>query len=68
MLRWHLDQDFIVIPRSKTPANIEANTKVFDFTLNDDDMAAIAGLDQGAEGRIGPKPWELGAVDLPKSA
>lgn len=68
MLRWHLDQELIVIPRSKTPANIRANTDVFDFTLDTEDMAGIAKLDAGAEGRIGPKPRELGPVDLPKPA
>ena len=67
MLRWHLDQDLIVIPRSKTPANIRANVDVFDFVLDSADMAAIASLDAGPGGRIGPKPWELGAVDLPGS-
>lgn len=68
MLRWHLDQNLIVIPRSKTAANIKANTEVFDFVLDADDMLEIAKLDEGARGRIGPKPNDLGPVALPKSA
>ena len=68
MLRWHLDQDLIVIPRSQTPANIRSNVEVFDFALDADDHAAIAALDAGDAGRIGPKPWELGPVALPASA
>ena len=67
ILRWHLDQDFIVIPRSKTPAHIEANLDVTDFTLDADDMAAIAAMDD-PDGRIGPVPTELGPVALPGSA
>lgn len=67
MLRWHLDQGLIVIPRSKTAANIRANADVFDFALDAGDMAEIATLDRGEAGRIGPRPMELGPVALPRS-
>ncbi len=65
ILRWHLEQGLIVIPRSKTPAHIDANLEVFDFALDADDMAAIAAMDD-AGGRIGPLPSDLGVVPLPK--
>lgn len=46
MIRWHLDQDLIVIPKSANSARIRENIDVFDFTLDDDDRKQIAGLDR----------------------
>jgi diketogulonate reductase-like aldo/keto reductase len=57
VLRWHLQLGTIVIPKSVTPARIRENLDVFDFTLTDDEMAALAGLDRGL--RTGPHPDEL---------
>ncbi|MGW5583622.1 aldo/keto reductase [Streptomyces sp. NPDC003857] len=54
VLRWHLQLGNIVIPKSVTPARIRENLDVFDFTLSDDEMAAIATLDRGL--RTGPDP------------
>ncbi|WP_144122302.1 aldo/keto reductase [Catellatospora sichuanensis] len=54
VLRWHLQLGNVVIPKSVTPSRIAENIAVFDFTLDDEDMAAIATLDNG--GRIGPDP------------
>ena len=55
VIRWHLDQGLIVIPKSVTPSRIAENFDVFDFTLGRDDLDAIASLDD-ASGRIGPDP------------
>jgi 2,5-diketo-D-gluconate reductase A len=54
ILRWHLQLGNVVIPKSVTPERVEENFRIFDFELSEDDMAAIARLDQGA--RIGPDP------------
>ena len=40
-LRWELQHGIIVLPKSATPERITANLDVWDFTLSDDDMAAI---------------------------
>ena len=55
IIRWHLDLGLIVIPKSVTPSRIVDNFDVFDFTLSEQDKAAIAGLD-AADGRIGSDP------------
>ncbi len=54
ILRWHLQLGNVVIPKSATPARIRENFDVFDFELNEDDMAAISHLDTGF--RTGPDP------------
>jgi len=55
-LRWHIERGDIVFPKSVTPSRIKENFEIFDFSLSPDDVAAIAKLDQGAAGRIGPNP------------
>ena len=46
ILKWHIQAGNIVIPGSKNPDHIQANIDLFDFTLSDDEMDAINGLDQ----------------------
>lgn len=55
MLRWHVQLGNMVIPKSVTPARLQENLALFDFKLDDDDMAAIAALDS-PDGRTGPDP------------
>jgi diketogulonate reductase-like aldo/keto reductase len=57
VLRWHLQLGNVVIPKSATPARIRENFDIFDFALTDDEMQAIAALDQGM--RTGPNPDTL---------
>ncbi|HEX8050751.1 MAG TPA: aldo/keto reductase [Solirubrobacterales bacterium] len=54
ILRWHLQVGNVVIPKSANPERIRQNFELFDFTLSEDDMAAIERLDSGE--RIGPDP------------
>jgi 2,5-diketo-D-gluconate reductase A len=55
-LRWHIERGDIVFPKSTTPSRIEENFRLFDFSLDADDVAAITGLDKGEDGRTGPNP------------
>lgn len=42
ILRWHVQSGNVVIPGSKNPDHIRDNFNIFDFSLSDEDMAAIA--------------------------
>jgi len=54
VLRWHIQNDLIVIPKSVTPARIQENIDIFDFALDKEDMDAIAGMNEDM--RIGIDP------------
>ena len=53
-LRWLVQKEVIVIPKSVKPNRIKDNIDIFDFELSPGDMAAIEALDQGK--RLGPDP------------
>ena len=48
LLRWGVQQGYAVLPKSTDPVRIRQNADVFSFALDDEDMAAIAGMDRGA--------------------
>ncbi|MEU1626506.1 aldo/keto reductase [Streptomyces sp. NPDC020096] len=52
VLRWHLQLGNVVIPKSASPARIAENLDVFSFALDDEDLAAIATLEDGRP--VGP--------------
>lgn len=43
---------FVPLPKSATAARIHSNADVFDFALDEEDMARLDALDMGAEGSI----------------
>ncbi|MGA5536446.1 aldo/keto reductase [Mycolicibacterium nivoides] len=54
LIRWHIHLGNIVIPKSVNPERIVSNFDVFDFDLDETDMAAIASLE--TDTRLGPDP------------
>ncbi|MDR1423663.1 MAG: aldo/keto reductase [Azoarcus sp.] len=55
IIRWHLDNGLLVIPKSVHARRIVENFSVFDFILDPDELAHLAALDD-AKHRIGPHP------------
>ena len=47
VLRWHLQLGLSVIPKSSSADRIRSNFAVFDFALDDQDLAQISALDRG---------------------
>ncbi|XP_076849633.1 aldo-keto reductase family 1 member B7 [Brachyhypopomus gauderio] len=58
LLRYHIEQDIAVIPKSVKPNHILENTKIFDFALDEEDMKALWSLDRG---------WKACVIDEVKS-
>ena len=56
-LRWHVQRGDVVFPKSVTRARMEENFAIFDFELDESQMAAITALDRGE--RTGPNPDEF---------
>ena len=56
-LRWILEHNALVIPKSSTPERIEDNFDIFDFQLNAEDIKTIDNLPQmGFSGEL-PNHW-----------
>ncbi len=54
VLRWHIQQGLVVIPKSDHVSRIIENRDIFDFELTSDELAAISDLNTGV--RLGPDP------------
>ncbi len=46
ILRWNLQKEVVVIPGSSNPEHIRENTEIYHFSLSDEEMAKINGLDR----------------------
>ncbi|OCG01474.1 aldo/keto reductase [Gilliamella sp. wkB112] len=53
-LRWHIQNGYIVIPKSSHPDRIAENANIFNFELTAEEMEKISGLNQNL--RTGPNP------------
>ena len=54
IIRWNIDENIVVIPKSVTPSRIEENLNVFDFELSEDQLSRLNALNK--DERIGPDP------------
>jgi 2,5-diketo-D-gluconate reductase A len=52
VLRWHVQQGLVVIPKSSDPARLAQNLDLFSFELSPDDMASLATLDEGPDAGV----------------
>ncbi|ANZ60324.1 glyoxal reductase [Secundilactobacillus paracollinoides] len=57
VLRWHVERNEVVIPKSIHEDRVRQNRDIFAFGLDEAEMAEIAKLDQGK--RVGPDPENL---------
>jgi diketogulonate reductase-like aldo/keto reductase len=46
MLRWLVQKDLVVLPKSVTPSRIKENIDIFDFEISAKDMVTLDGLDK----------------------
>ncbi len=44
VIRWSLERGYLPLPKSVTPSRIAENAKVFDFELDEEDVALLAGM------------------------
>ena len=56
IIRWHLQQGLIVIPKTTHKERMVENLDVFGFELDADDMQKLQALDRGSAGRVGADP------------
>jgi diketogulonate reductase-like aldo/keto reductase len=58
LIRWCLQRNTVVIPKSTHRERIENNARVFDFQLSDDDLAALDALDRtGGTDQARERKW-----------
>ena len=46
LIRWSVQRELVVLPKSTHRERIAQNAEVFDFTLSEEDMAALDALDR----------------------
>ncbi|RPD78335.1 Aldo/keto reductase [Lentinus tigrinus ALCF2SS1-7] len=59
LLRWSLQHGFMPLPKSATPARIQSNARLYDFSLNEEDMRRLDALDQGKAGAVTWNPVDV---------
>lgn len=52
LIRYCLEKGWVPLPKSDTPERIEKNADVYGFELDNADLKALDGLDQGKDGSI----------------
>ncbi|MFF9564142.1 aldo/keto reductase [Leifsonia sp. NPDC014704] len=52
VLRWHVQNGLVAIPKSRNPERMAENLSVFDFELDADDLSALDTLDEGPDAGV----------------
>lgn len=53
-LRWHIQQDILLVVKTVNPDRMEQNQQLFDFSLSEEDMHELNRLNE--DHRVGPDP------------
>ncbi|MEZ5486920.1 MAG: aldo/keto reductase [Steroidobacteraceae bacterium] len=61
VLRWHVQHDLIVIPKSQHYERLLANIDIFNFELSAEDMSAMDALDRNLRGGPDPEQFDVPA-------
>lgn len=59
ILRWHLQSDHLIIPKTVTPIRMTENIQLFDFELTAEDIAQITALDRGERVNSDPNTMDM---------
>lgn len=52
VLRWHVQQGLVAIPKTSNPQRMQENLDVFDFELDQDDLLRLQTLDSGPDAGV----------------
>ena len=58
LIRWSVQKGYICIPKSVNKARIVQNADVFDFSLTDEDMTALDGMNADHHEAWDPTVWD----------
>eukprot|EP00118_Oscarella_pearsei_P024678 m.306575 g.306575 ORF g.306575 m.306575 type:complete len:362 (+) comp41363_c0_seq1:52-1137(+) len=67
LIRYQLERDVVVLPKSVTPARIEQNYQIWDFELSDEDLAAIESFNRNWRACL-PVIKNAEGKDMPRDA
>ncbi|WP_028401167.1 aldo/keto reductase [Ectobacillus panaciterrae] len=65
ILRWHVQEEAIAIPKSATPSRIKSNFDIWDFELSEQEMNVIRSIDTNQRLSADPadKEWEKSMLE-----
>ncbi|CAG9765208.1 unnamed protein product [Ceutorhynchus assimilis] len=66
LLKFLVQNNIAVIPKSSNPKRLRENLSLFDFTLDDEDVKLLTGLDKGEQGRRATMAYSQSVLDHPE--